>query len=564
MGPVGLFGGLFGAAAGLAAWALSGCSVEAPKPGAPVGGAASNAVELRVAYGSEKKAWMEAAVQAFEATGPKTPSGRPIDVVTTAAGSGEIVLDILAGKAKPHVFSPASSAYVALLDEGWLSQAGNTAPLTGKAEPLLLSPIVVGMWRPMAVALGWPDKPIKWADLLEVSADPLGWGKHGHPEWGRFKLGHTHPGLSNSGLLAVLSETYAGAGKTRGLTAEDLVTAEPFVTKVEQTLVHYGKSTSFIADKMLERGPGYVSAIVSYENLVVDTYATPRPEREQVVAIYPAEGTFWSDHPYAVLSAPWVGDEERAAAAQLEAFLRGPEMQRASLASGFRPGDPSIAIAAPIDAAHGVDASQPKTLLDVPDAATLRAVLAMWERAKKSSDVVLVFDKSGSMRGRPLDEAKAGAKKFLDALSDRDTVSLAFFDTAASPPSEPVALGNGGREALAARIDGALADGGTALYDALGGAYTFANGRATAEPGRIHAVVVLTDGRDENSTQPLQAVDAQLRASSEGKVLVFTIGYGPKADGAVLAQLAEAGRGATALGEVDDIASVFLDMAAFF
>ena len=91
---------------------------------------------------------------------------------------------------------------------------------------------------------------------------------------------------------------------------------------------------------------------------------------------------------------------------------------------GFRPADPSIPIGAPVDPAHGVDPKQPQTLLELPDAATLEKLLDVWKKTKKASDIILVVDKSGSMEGKPLAEAKVGAKAFLDILHDRDEVTL--------------------------------------------------------------------------------------------------------------------------------------------
>ena len=131
---------------------------------------------------------------------------------------------------------------------------------------------------------------------------------------------------------------------------------------------------------MLARGPGYLSAAVLYENLVVESYARPPAAGMPVVAIYPREGTFWCDHPYSILDAEWVGAPERQAAETLLAFLRARPAQERALALGFRPADPAIPVAAPVDAAHGADPKQPQTLLDVPDAATLAKLLASGNR----------------------------------------------------------------------------------------------------------------------------------------------------------------------------------------
>ena len=75
--------------------------------------------------------------------------------------------------------------------------------------------------RPMAEALGWPDKPISWDDIAELSANPDGWASKGHPEWGQFKFGHTHPDYSNVGLLSLTALAYSAVDKTSGLTTDN-------------------------------------------------------------------------------------------------------------------------------------------------------------------------------------------------------------------------------------------------------------------------------------------------------------------------------------------------------
>src|SRR5262249_52462317 len=162
--------------------------------------------------------------------------------------------------------------------------------------------------------------------------------------------------------------------------------------------------------------------------------------------------------------ADWVGPEEREAAEQFQAFLKARPQQERALALGFRPGDPSIATAAPIDLAHGVDPKQPSTLLETPDNDVLQALLELWRKNKKPTDVILVFDKSGSMEGQPLAQAKAGAKAFLDTLHDNDEVTLMFFDSRPGAPYGPVKLGEN-KDELGKRIDSVWAEGGTALYD---------------------------------------------------------------------------------------------------
>jgi Ca-activated chloride channel homolog len=550
---------------------LTGCDkrTEAGPEAAPTtktSGAAPSADTLTVsiAYGSEKKTWLEEQAKQFEASGAKTQSGRAIKIKADAMGSGEAMQGILAGTIKPHVFSPAASPYVSLLNSAWLQQPGHTKPISPAGEALVLSPIVIAMWKPMAEALGWPKKPVSWNDLLKVSRDKAGWGSLAHAEWGRMKLGHTHPEYSNSGLLAVLVEAYAGAKKTRDLSIADLdsKTTQAFLTSLEGTVIHYGKSTGFFADKMLARGPAYISAAVLYENLVIESYSKKNDSGFPVVSIYPVEGTFWSDHPYAVLDAEWVKDEEREAAQAFLAFLKQKSAQQRALALGFRPGDTSIPVASPIDEAHGCDPKQPQTLLELPPAPVLEKLIAVWQTTKKATDLVFVFDKSGSMSGRALAEAKQGAKAFFDVLHARDEVTLLFFDSKLYPAVGPIKVGEGKAE-LVQRVDGTIAEGGTALYDAVGEAYALAQKRATAEPGRIHAIVVMTDGKDERSKLKLDELTRQF-SSEDAQVKIFTIAYGEAADPRILEQIAEAAKGSTAKGSAENIVAVYKDMASFF
>ena len=543
---------------GLVAAAL-GCKQEGGKPG---GSEAPDPkrVQLTILYGSEKKTWLDEQIQAFNASRTAAPGGRAIQVIGKPVGSGEAMTAILGGAEQPVVFSPASGAYVTLLNQAWQSRDNHVKPIAPAGEPLVLSPIVIAMWKPMAQVLGWPDKPIGWSDILSVSRDPAGWGKLGHPEWGAMKLGHTHPEYSSSGLLSVLAIAYAGGKTTRGLSASALPAIEPFMTGVEDAIVHYGKSTGFFSDKMVERGPTYLSAAVLYENLVIESYA--RQRSLDLVAIYPREGTFWSDHPYCVLDAPWVTAEQRDAAGVFLAYLKGRAQQERAMALGFRPVDPAIQIAAPIDAAHGVDPLQPQTLLEVPDAATLDALLATWRHTKKPADVVLVFDKSGSMNGRPLDEAKRGAKAFLATLDARDQVTLVFFDATVYPPYGPVELGTA-RAELESRIDGISADGGTALYDATLAAHDLLEARRRGSVHHIRSVVVMTDGADTNSEHKLDATVAGLHGENGG-VSVFTIGYGDAPNRSALEAIARAGAGSFSKGDVDTIIQIFRDLASFF
>lgn len=148
------------------------------------------------------------------------------------------------------------------------------------------------------------------------------------------------------------------------------------------------------------------------------------------MAIYPKEGTFWSDHPVGIVEREWVTPEHRAAAqTYIQYLLAGPQQEKA-VPSGFRPIDVEITLGAPFDTAHGVDPKEPQTTLSVPSVEVLDAVLKLWNQHKKHSAVSLVLDISGSMNDKDrLKNAKEGALQLLGILNERDTLALLPFSS---------------------------------------------------------------------------------------------------------------------------------------
>ena len=317
-----------------------------------------------------------------------------------------------------------------------------------EGEPFMQTPLVIAMPKPMADALGYPETPVGWEDILRLATSDEGWAAYGHPEWGPFRLGKTNPNFSTSGLSALIAQAYAATGKTSGLSAEDLdnPTTEEFATGVESAVVHYGDITgTFLNNWYRTDREGtsltYASAVAVEEKSVIDYNAgnpdgvldpgeRPRKPRIPLVAVYPKEGTLYSDNPFFVLDAPWVDEKEHAGARRFEEFVKRPENQRKVLEFGFRPGNPDVAVGPPIVAANGVDPDQPTTLLDIPAPPVMIDLLDKWAEQRKSARVLIVLDVSGSMSEvadqdtgeTRLDLAKRAAIEALDQFKDEDEV----------------------------------------------------------------------------------------------------------------------------------------------
>ena len=192
------------------------------------------------------------------------------------------------------------------------------------------------MPKPMAEALGWPAKPLGWADVLSLTRDPRGWGGRGHAEWGAFKLGKTNPRLLHLGPerhhRRVLRRHRPLQRPDR---AQDV--ADPkvvaYVRQLESSVVHYGDTTLTFLENLYSaaeagRGLTYISAVTVEEKSVWDynqgnpsgdpaTLGKRGKPRVPLVAVYPKEGTLLSDNPYVVLTAEWVDAAKQKAAAGL-------------------------------------------------------------------------------------------------------------------------------------------------------------------------------------------------------------------------------------------------------
>jgi Ca-activated chloride channel family protein len=485
---------------------------------------------------------------------------------------------------RPAIWSPAASTWGAVLNER-LAAEGD-APMTGDDfVSFQLTPLVIAMPEPMARALGWPNEALGFADILALSQDPEGWAAYGRPEWGPFRLGKTNPNFSTSGLSALIAQAYAANDKTEGLSLEDL--SKPatgqFAEQIESSVVHYGDTTlTFLNNWYRADQAGnpfrYVSAVAVEEKSVIDYNSgnpdgvlqegeEPREPKVPLVAIYPEEGTLYSDNPLFVLDAEWVSDDEAAGAELFIDFVQRRENQEQILRYGFRPGNPDVALADPIGADNGVDPDQPQTLLEVPEPEVLTQLLDDWEDQRKPARVLLLMDVSGSMDetadpetgATKLELAKQATINALGDFNDDDEVGLWVFTTdlagedGATEYLEVVPTGRIGdvREKLENRLSDLLPLNGTPLYSATQAAYE--HQVEGFDPSRINAVVLLSDGvnddgEPDDDRDQLEELLSVLSDRPEGQqdqaVRVFTISYGDNADLPTLRRIAEASQAA--------------------
>jgi len=549
---------------------------------AEVPASAGSCITVDIASSPEKLVLLTELGERFAKSGDARVDGQciTIQVQRQSSGAAETLLEADWPKPakngpRPVIWSPSASTWAGVLDQR-RADAGKEPYVTTPGKSFMLTPLVIAMPQPMAEALGYPDTPLGFADILALAQDPAGWASKGEPQWGPFRFGKTNPHFSTSGLAETVAQYYAATGKTSDLTLEDLARpeVEAFSRGVESAVVHYGDTTLTFLNNLYRadrRGDpyGYASAVAVEEKSVLDYNRgnpdgilepgeKPRNPRVPLVAIYPKEGTLYSDNPLIVLDAPWVSKAEKAAAQRFTEFVTETRNQRRVLNYGFRPGNPAVSIGKPIVAKNGVDPNQPQTTLEVPKPPVLAGVIDEWNRVRKKARVLLVVDVSGSMGDEAdprtgatkLDLAKKAAIAALGEFNPEDDVGLRIFSTDISN-NEPtdyrdvVDIGpmSVNRPDLESAIERLVPTQGTPLYTVARDSYE--KMVEEFDPERINAVVLLTDGRNEDPrNEDLSGLLKLLRAQNEGEattpVRIFPIAYGGDADEGTLKRIAEA------------------------
>ncbi len=261
-----------------------------------------------------------------------------------------------------------------------------------------------------------------------------------------------------------------------------------------------------------------------------------KPDAVRFEAVYPDPALPGLDFPYVVL--PDAGDAERGAAERFLAVVRGRTAELG--ASGLR---------GPDGAGTPAVATTP-----LPDRDAVADTLNAWAGLTLSARVLAVLDVSGSMAevvpgtGQTrMKLAVAAAERGMGMFKPTTELGLWKFSTALDGdrdhqevlPVAPIAqhLAGGAQ----AKLQAIRPQGATGLYDTTLAAYREA--RAAWKPGRINIVVIMTDGRNEDSRSITQdALLAELGTLQDKRrpLPIITVGMGPDVDTGELDRISSA------------------------
>jgi Ca-activated chloride channel homolog len=378
---------------------------------------------------------------------------------------------------------------------------------------------------------------------------------------------HTAPTRSNSGLQTLVSQFAAVSNKRpEQLTVEDVKRYQPQVQQIQNKVTRYGVSTNSLAKAMVQNGPFWASVGSVYESSVIAANANLQPGQPRYEAIYP-RATFSSNMRAIVPQAPWVSDNEKAAATKIVDYLRSSEAQQIAVNLGLRPGVPGVALGSKFTPQFGVDPQVKYDSYRPPRPEVVNAMLSSWQQfAKKPSQVVIVVDSSGSMSGNKLPAVQQTLQSYINNLGPKEQIALIDFDSEIRPPVV-IDGTQQGRDRGIQFISSLESKGGTKLYDSVLYARNWL--RQNLRKDAINAVLVLTDGEDTNSGISLDQLSSELQQSgfnSDERIAFFTVGYGKEGefDPEALKKIADLNGGYYSKGDPETIARLMSDLQVEF
>lgn len=178
-------------------------------------------------------------------------------------------------------------------------------------EKIMLSPLVVGVSRSEAAALGWDSSQaasrVTWTTIAHAARD------------GKLRYALSNPATSNQGFMALMGVVAAASGKPEALTAADVDRGA-----ISAFIKGYrlpGDNSTYLSEKFIEQQNTRVNAFINYESWLLSLNQSGKL-KEPLTLVYPHEGVSTADYPFMLLN-----DARRADYQKVVDYLKGAEAQ---------------------------------------------------------------------------------------------------------------------------------------------------------------------------------------------------------------------------------------------
>jgi len=408
-------------------------------------------------------------------------------------------------------------------DLAWFSTGNYLTLLEGKTgrivaqQPIMLSPVVIGVKHSVAQSLGWSGSTaVTWVDIANAA------------KAGKFHFGMTNPAASNSGFVALVgvASAFAGSGSALDSGAINVDKLKDFFSGQVLT----AGSSGFLADSYV-RQQDRLDGMINYESVLLE-YNSSGKLHEPLDLVFPKDGIITANYPLMLLN-----PAKRDAYDKVVTYLRSASVQNKIMTStDRRPAVPDVQPDSRFTKQLLVELAFPSNLTVVDN-----LIFAYLDQIRPPAHTFFVLDVSGSMEGDRLNAVKSTFKNLTGAdqsitgrfarLRAREEITILPFSSTVQDDKTftitDVSPGSPDLAAVRNYVDNLQTDGNTAIYDALIRAYQDAEIAKQQEPDRFYSIVLMTDGENNrgNDAAGFQRFYNQLPASAKA-IPTFAIIFG--------------------------------------
>jgi Ca-activated chloride channel family protein len=162
-------------------------------------------------------------------------------------------------------------------------------------------------------------------------------------------------------------------------------------------------------------------------------------------------------------------------------------------------------------------------------------------RPMQNADLVIVLDRSGSMAGRKLEDARQAVLQLIDRLAPQDRLALVTYSNGVEIVSPLVFMNGANRDRVRATVQEIYSQGGTNLGGGLQqGIATLMQAPAA---GRQRRVILISDGLANQGITDPQALGRMAAGAAEQNFAVSTVGVGYDFNEVLMTTIADHGTG---------------------
>ena len=161
--------------------------------------------------------------------------------------------------------------------------------------------------------------------------------------------------------------------------------------------------------------------------------------------------------------------------------------------------------------------------------------------ASRNVDMVIVLDRSGSMQGRKLEDARRAVLKLLSNLSAKDRFALVTYSEGVQIASGLVNVTQDNRGHLVSAVNGVRAGGGTNLGAGLQAGINML--RTPYRSNNAARVILISDGLANRGITDPKSLSGIASAAVESEFAVSTVGVGADFNEQLMTAIADRGTG---------------------